>query len=790
MTFDIFADLFVNIVLLVSLSVVYSLFGTNDNMSDLLKKIYMGILVSFVGVIVMSNHVEIEPGIYFDGRSMLMVLSGFYFGFIPSAIGAVALSIYRIIQGGSGVIPGISWILIPSLIGLVWRYLRITTNKKTFVAPSYLEQYSIFFITQAFVIGILYFFPNRVPLYVIETIALPTIIAYPIGGFVVSLFMLRMRNNYFRSVMVEQREREYNDLFNGGSNFNFIIDRETNKFVNVNQVAIDKYGYTKEEFLNLRVEDIDLFGIDSKIQIEQHDVFAQDYISTKHILRSGKIIDVEIRSNPILLDNKTFTYAVATDITKRLENEKKYQDVNNKLRATLLNVKDGIIVTDKFGLIEVINDVALEYLDNKEHYKGMHLSKALRLFSDYKSVDFEEMVNATLLNSKSFASREPYYVLNHHNEKLYVDFSLSSITYENEKISKGCILVIQDVTNRHMEKNKIEYVSQHDYLTGLYNRYFLETEITRLDTKRQLPITLIIGDVNGLKLVNDTFGHIEGDKYLKEISNIIKQSTRSEDIIARWGGDEFMILLPQTTEANAKKVTDRIADLSKKSRFDLFTPSISLGISTKTDESMDINQVLTDAENIMYANKINDGKLMRKDLLKNVEKMFSDIHQDLGNHSIRVAKEITKFTKFLRLTEEDTSTIVNYAKYHNIGWITVDSSTVDKTIPLRNQKLDISDTHSEIGYRIMKSIPELSKLASLIEAHNENFDGTGFPNKLKGREIPYFTRILAVVDEYDVLNLHAKSLDDVIQSLRDAANKKLDPDLVEKYIAMLQKQDK
>ena len=199
---------------------------------------------------------------------------------------------------------------------------------------------------------------------------------------------------------------------------------------------------------------------------------------------------------------------------------------------------------------------------------GKHITDVVTIYSKDNKLNFKQIYQNTLDNNKPFKSNKPYSLLRKNSDvTLYVDFSLSPVYYE-EKLN-GSILVFRDVTNQFEQNEQIQFISQHDYLTGLFNRYFLEVEMKRLDTKRQLPISIIHGDVNGLKLTNDTFGHIEGDKLLTEIGNILKKATRSEDIIARWGGDEFIILLPQTTEAHAKKVLARIRDLQQKSMFEI-----------------------------------------------------------------------------------------------------------------------------------------------------------------------------------------------------------------------------
>ncbi|MDZ5035172.1 GGDEF domain-containing protein, partial [Clostridium perfringens] len=138
-----------------------------------------------------------------------------------------------------------------------------------------------------------------------------------------------------------------------------------------------------------------------------------------------------------------------------------------------------------------------------------------------------------------------------------IEDNAAPIKGENDVIN-GVALAFRDVSEKKERQEKIEYLSFYDQLTGLYNRRFFEEELKRLDTKSNLPITLVIIDVNGLKLTNDAFGHLEGDKLLQKVAKVIKKECRNEDIISRIGGDEFTIILPKTSSEETEKILNRI----------------------------------------------------------------------------------------------------------------------------------------------------------------------------------------------------------------------------------------
>ena len=125
-------------------------------------------------------------------------------------------------------------------------------------------------------------------------------------------------------------------------------------------------------------------------------------------------------------------------------------------------------------------------------------------------------------------------------------------------LSSFILAILQDISEKKRAEEEMLYLNFHDHLTGLYNRRFYEEELRRLDIQRNLPITLVMIDANGLKLMNDAFGHEVGDQSLKKIAEALKRVCRQDEIIARIGGDEFVILLPKTKKQDADEIVRRI----------------------------------------------------------------------------------------------------------------------------------------------------------------------------------------------------------------------------------------
>jgi len=203
------------------------------------------------------------------------------------------------------------------------------------------------------------------------------------------------------------------------------------------------------------------------------------------------------------------------------------------------------------------------------------------------------------------------------NEKYDVEYKIKKANTGEERFvhSKALLIsgengstpkiagTIQDITERKIKEEEIKYLSYHDQLTGLYNRRYYEEEIKRLDTKRSFPMTIIMGGVNGLKLINDSMGHAMGDELLKKAAEAITQGCRADDIIARLGGDEFVVLLPRTTIDVAEQIIKRIQYMLSKEKVGNLDISVSFGYEAKNKEDDKIQDVFKEAEDHMYRHK-------------------------------------------------------------------------------------------------------------------------------------------------------------------------------------------
>jgi len=344
-----------------------------------------------------------------------------------------------------------------------------------------------------------------------------------------------------------------------------------------------------------------------------------------------------------------------------------------------------------------------------------------------------------------------------------------------------------DITALKKSEEEMLYLSYHDPLTKLYNRRFYEEELARLDVERNLPIALIMADVNGLKLVNDAFGHEKGDYLLKTIAKIIKEKCRSDEIVSRIGGDEFIILLPKTSEDEAKLLINRIQLAVEKRGEKTSIMSVSLGYGVKVHTNQHMNDVFKSAEDDMYRHKLAERLSMRSksiDLIMNslYEKSNREMH-----HSKRVGDICESIASHMYYSQAEVKQIKLAGLVHDIGKIGISNAILDKAGPLTKEEYDEMQKHSETGHRILSSVNEFSEIAGYVLAHQERWDGSGYPLSLKGEEIPIQARMIAVADAYDAMTADRTYRNKIrpilaIEEIKKCAGTQFDPQIVQVFV--------
>jgi diguanylate cyclase (GGDEF)-like protein/PAS domain S-box-containing protein/putative nucleotidyltransferase with HDIG domain len=347
----------------------------------------------------------------------------------------------------------------------------------------------------------------------------------------------------------------------------------------------------------------------------------------------------------------------------------------------------------------------------------------------------------------------------------------------------GAVVTFMDITERKERENKIKYLTYHDNLTGLLNRLGFEDVIDWLDVEDKLPLSVIFADINGLKLTNDIFGHAVGDKLIRKASEILVGSTRSQDTVSRIGGDEFVILLPRTDRKSAGEVVTRIRKGFSNTRVEAIKCSISLGYDTKTSNEESIEEIMGNAENMMYKDKTINRRAVNKGMISNIQETLYSRNPREKRHSMNVSRLAAQIGAELGLRESEISRLKRAGYLHDIGKITIDREILSRDDSL-DEEAEVVKQHSVVGYRLLNMFDETVDLAEYIYSHHEHWDGSGYPRGLKGGQIPLLSRILAVAEVYErILNSGDGPVQErrkrAVDVIREGSGSKFDPQVVE-----------
>jgi len=346
---------------------------------------------------------------------------------------------------------------------------------------------------------------------------------------------------------------------------------------------------------------------------------------------------------------------------------------------------------------------------------------------------------------------------------------------------------VKDVTDNKKADDDLLYINSHDPLTDLYNRRYFEDHLKILDTENSTPLTIAMGDINGLKLINDSFGHIVGDEMLKKAADIVKGGCRPGDLVARIGGDEFVIVLPRTDVLEATQMINSIQNMASNEKVANVALSISFGYDTKNNDEQSVFEVLANAENHMYRHKVSERSSMRSNTIDIIINTLFEKSNRESSHSKRVSQICRAIAVGMQLEADDISQITLAGLVHDIGKIGIDEKILNKPGKLDHREWAEMKKHPETGWRILSATKEFSELAQFILEHQEKWDGTGYPNGLKGPEIAVEARIIAVADAFDAMTRDRSyrkgfSRDEAAVELLRCSGTQFDPEIVDVFV--------
>ncbi len=377
------------------------------------------------------------------------------------------------------------------------------------------------------------------------------------------------------------------------------------------------------------------------------------------------------------------------------------------------------------------------------------------------------------------------------NTSLHMEVIGKRIVSREDNFLIACI----DCEQQYRVMEKMNNLSYRDSLTGLYNRRYFEKEIRQINPQKDLPFSVIMADVNGLKILNDSFGHQKGDELLKKSAQLMSELGSKKHVIARTGGDEFAILLPNTTRSDCKKLMEQFYTACSRLTVDGIKFSTSFGMGTMTSVMEDLDDVIAGAEEEMYRSKLLNEVASNSEIVESIFAVLCKKSPKEELHSKRVSSYMKDFGEYLGYNEERIELMHLAGLVHDIGKVTLMDIMLDKTGTLSVDDYGEIKKSTEISYRILKSSSKFSKVAPIILYCNEWVNGKGYPKGLTGEYIPFESKALSVCNAFEVMTSDqpyraAMTRADALAELEASAGIQFDEDVVRDFVEMIKKKDK
>jgi diguanylate cyclase (GGDEF)-like protein/PAS domain S-box-containing protein len=625
-----------------------------------------------------------------------------------------------------------------------------------------------------------------------------------------------------------------------------LITDKNFKIEYINKAAEKLFGYSLNEIKGKTPKIFNAELTSAKIQREMYQIISKGEIYQNELLnkrKDGSTFICEMKINPLTNKNgEIYAYiGIQRDITEKkkqqeeLKNQLKFQKALATISTDLLDINAANIGSKINSALKTIGhffeidrSYIFQFFDNKNKMSNTYEWCAQNINSEKENLqnlstarfswwmsklaqnDCINISDVTKMDQKAAAEQK---ILHQQNIKsiivmpLFIDNNLFGFFgfdfVENKKVfSDEDIRVLKIFTDyiinafsKHIDHVKIKRLTQHDSLTGLYNRQFFEEKMLSVDIKRQLPISIIVADINGLKVINDSYGHNKGDFLIKKTAEIINNQIRKTDILARYGGGEFAVLLPHTDQKAAEKIVNRIKNRTKKYSNNQLTISVSFGTATKNSVDQDINKILKLADDKMYQNKLSESKSVKNKIVKSLISTLEVKSNETKEHTLRMTKLSVSFGDYLGLSNSELNRLSLLSTLHDIGKITIDNKILKKADKLTESEWKMIKKHPKAGYNIAKSSEEFELVAEEIYSHHEKWDGSGYPRGLKEKEIPFLARIISLVDAYDVMTSdrpYKKSISrkKALAEIENCAGSQFDPNLAAKFISFVKKEVK
>ncbi len=621
----IFIHLIYNSALLVPIVIFYTSFSFESLIKSRLNEVWVGCVISIVGLFVMENPFLYAPGVILDSRSILLSISAMFFPYISTLIAMVVMGSYRIFLGGPGMIAGLAILITSTSIGFLFKKIRFPYVFKGKQIRG-IEFLIVGFITHIVVFLDIFLLPEESLVLVLPNSTIPIVVVYPIVEYL--LIMLILRSLKQRNVLkqLEESEHQFKIMFEQAPIGITLTDSKTGVIIDSNLKFQKIVGLTEDE-----IQKVDWMRITHPDDITK---------------------DKELMSQLVKGEISSFSM------------DKRFIHKNGNLKWTNISVSS--------------------------------------LFSE-KTV-------------------HPHHL---------------------------CMVV--DIHNRKETEEKIFYAYVHDHLTGLPNHTDFMSTLHRLKKQHKFPFAIAIADVNGFKMINDAFNREAGDALLLQIANILKIEKGLDDYVARIGGDEFALIMNGGNEESTSLLIQRIQQRIQGLPQHKVVVSLSFGVVVAQDDAVGIDELLKKAEDDLNQNKLHESPSTRSKALYTIIHTLHEKNPREELHSRRVSVLGARLSQAIGMNFKEIAQMKTVGLLHDIGKINIDQSILNKEGPLNESEWKEMKKHPQKGYRILLSVTEFGELSGYVLSHHERIDGKGYPQGLKGEEIPLQSRIIAIVDAFDAM---------------------------------------
>ena len=478
----------------------------------------------------------------------------------------------------------------------------------------------------------------------------------------------------------------------------------------------------------------------------------------------------------------------AQDITERRQLEQDLFKTNQVINTILDQSPIAIEFYDAKGQHTYSNDSAIDLFGviNPEELKRINLFHNPNVAQDlYHQIHSRKVVHTEIEYDFDLVKQSQFYQTTK-TGKIILEIIISPLFMNNEL--NGYIVHTKDITEQRMKANEILYISNHDFLTNIPNRRFFSNHLIQLDTPKHHPLGIFMLDINGLKLINDSFGYASGDQVIRYVAEMIRDSVSTSDVVARLGGDEFGIIIPNASTDQMMAIEERMKEKITFFSIQEVGISISLGSAIKFDPNETIDHIIKEAEENMYKRKVLESRSMRSAAIKTILETLTNKYDVEKIHSEKVSQYCYEMGNVLHLSKESIEELKLAGLLHDIGKISIPDRILSKPGKLDDQEWEIMKRHTINGYNILHAADEYSNLALYALTHHERYDGKGYPKGLSKDDIPLFSRIISVADAYEAMTADrpyrkAPGKAYAIQELVRCKHTQFDPFIVDLFIS-------